>query len=820
MRRELCLDVTKCIACCANRRLFGSAGEHGPSAARLATQLDAALTEVNHGGRREELTLLPSPQRRPVSFIPRTMTRRNMPSGLLVALALIVLPGLALVGLQTYQVRERAPQLTLNREWVVHTFEVINTAQTLAAAVRDAERGQRRYLLSGEGSYLETYQSASRDVPVLLAKLKSLTGDNPEQQRRWPDLEHQIQIELGELQRTLQLSTHDGISAVQQFIHTDAHSDPMVAIDGLIGAAIATERSLLAQRLARTVESERSNANTARVSAALAMAAMLLGVALLILAFTRARRAEAAHGAGERRFGLLVDGVADHALYMLDEKGRITDWNAGAERLKGYTASEIIGRHLSCFYTEEDQEADVPQHALDTAARDGKYEAEGWRVRKDGSRFFASVVLSALHDASGRLVGFAKITRDITERIQQQQALEEARSALAQSQKMEALGQLTGGIAHDFNNLLHVIKNAIAFVQRRLPGADPDVRRYLDMATQNADRAAGITQRLLAFSRQQPLEPKLLDPNKLLSSMTPLLRSALGERIALETVLSSGIWTVSADINQLETAILNLALNAHDAISEYGKLTIETGNAFLDESYAAAHAEVRPGQYMMIAVSDTGCGMTKEVSARAFEPFFTTKQAGQGTGLGLSQVFGFVKQSGGHVKIYSEPGQGTTVKLYLPRIAAAASEVAKEPEPFVARTYGETILVVEDEEDVRTFTAEALRELGYQVTLAPDAHAALVVLEKLGGVSLLFTDVGLPNGVNGRQLADEARQRWPDIKVLFTTGYARNAIVHHGRLDPGVELIVKPFTQSSLAAKIRQVLDGGVGMSARARTRA
>ncbi len=743
-----------------------------------------------------------------------------MPSGLLVALALIVVPGLALVALQTYQVGARAPQLTQNRESVVHTFEMITTAQALATALRDAERGQRRFLLSGEDSYLDVYQKATRDVPILLAKLKGLTRDNPEQQRRWPNLEHQIDIELGELQRTLQLSTHDGFSAVQHFLRTDAHFDAMVTIDGLIGAAIATERSLLAERLARTVEDERSIANTAQASAALAVAAMVLGVALLMLAFTRARRAETAHDAGERRFGLLVDGVADHALYMLDEKGHITDWNAGAERLKGYTATEIIGRHFACFFTEEDQKANLPQQALDAAARDGKYEADGWRVRKNGSHFFASVVLTALHDASGRLIGFAKISRDITERTQQQRALEEARAALAQSQKMEALGQLTGGIAHDFNNLLHVIKNAVAIALRRFPGEDPEVRRYLEMATQNADRAAAVTQRLLAFSRQQPLEPKPIDPNKLLSSMTALLRSALGERIALETVLSSGIWTVSADVNQLETAIFNLALNAHDAISEYGKLTIETANGFLDESYAAAHLEVKVGQYVMIAVSDNGSGMTKEVAARAFEPFFTTKEAGQGTGLGLSQVFGFVKQSGGHVKIYSEPGQGTTVKLYLPRIAGVASEVVKEPEPLVTGTSGETILVVEDEEDVRTFTAEALTELGYQVTVAPDAHAALAVLEKLGGVSLLFTDVGLPNGINGRQLADEANRRWPDMKVLFTTGYARNAIVHHGRLDPGVELIVKPFTQSSLATKIRQVLDGGVGMSARARTRA
>ena len=738
------------------------------------------------------------------------MRARNLPSGLVLALALVVVPGLALVGLQTYQLHISVPQLTQNRAWVVHTFEVITTAQALATAVRDAERSQRRYLLSGEDSYLGIYQRASRDAPALLAKLRSLTSDNPEQQRRWPELERQIDNELNELQGTLQLSTQHGFSAVQEFLRSERHFDAMPTIDALIGAAIATERSLLGERLARTLADERSNADAARASAALAVVAMLLGVVLLLRAFTRAGRAETAHGAGKRRFDLLIDGVADHALYMLDAQGHVTDWNAGGERLKGYAASEIIGRHFSCFYTEEDRQANAPQKALDIATRVGKYAAEGWRVRKDGSRFFASVVLTALHDESGRLVGFAKITRDVTERVQQQRALEEAKAALAQSQKMEALGQLTGGIAHDFNNLLHVIRNAVAIVLRRLPDVDPDVRRYLDMATQNADRAAGITQRLLAFSRQQPLEPQPIDPNRLLSSMTALLRSALGERIALESVLSGGIWTISADINQLETAILNLALNARDAIVEYGKLTIETANIFLDESYAEMHAEVTPGQYVMLAVSDTGSGMPKEVAARAFEPFFTTKEAGRGTGLGLSQVFGFVKQSGGHVKIYSEPGQGTTVKLYLPRLAASAVNIAKESESLVARTTGETILVVEDDEDVRSFTADVLSELGYRVTVAPDAHAALTALGGLGGVDLLFTDVGLPGGINGRQLADEVQRRWPAVKVLFTTGYARNAIVHHGRLDPGVALIVKPFTHSSLAAKVRQVLDGGI----------
>jgi CheY-like chemotaxis protein len=372
---------------------------------------------------------------------------------------------------------------------------------------------------------------------------------------------------------------------------------------------------------------------------------------------------------------------------------------------------------------------------------------------------------------------------------------------------MEALGQLTGGIAHDFNNLLHVIKNSIEIVLRRLRDLDPGVRQYLEMAIQNADRASTLIQRLLAFSRQQPLNPRPLDVNKLVSGMADLLRSALGESVGMETVLASGLWTASVDPNQLETSILNLAVNARDAMPRTGKLTIETGNAFLDEAYAARHVEVKPGQYVMISMSDTGTGMPKEVVDRAFDPFFTTKDPGRGTGLGLSQVFGFVKQSGGHVKIYSEPGSGTTVKIYLPRHTAAPLIVAKEPDPISAGSVGETILVVEDEEDVRKFTVDVLSELGYRVTSAADGQLALKELEKLGGVQLLFTDVGLPNGMDGRELTEEARRRWPDIKVLFTTGYARNAIVHHGRLDPGVELIVKPFTQSSLAAKIRKVLD-------------
>jgi CheY-like chemotaxis protein len=369
------------------------------------------------------------------------------------------------------------------------------------------------------------------------------------------------------------------------------------------------------------------------------------------------------------------------------------------------------------------------------------------------------------------------------------------------------VGQLSGGIAHDFNNLLHVITNATEALTRKLQSSDPEIAQLLGMVRRNADRAASLTQRLLAFSRRQPLQPLPLDVNRLVHGMADLLHSSLGESIAVEIVAGGGLWQVSADPNQLETSILNLAVNARDAMPGGGKLTIETTNAFLDESYSVPYKDVAPGQYVLIAVSDNGIGMSSEVISRAFDPFFTTKEVGQGTGLGLSQVYGFTKQSGGHVKIYSELDKGTTVKLYLPRLAGTLVAEGQKSIEFVDRGPAKgSILLVEDEEDVRLFTTRALRELGYEVTAAGNAASALDALGKMKQLDLLFTDVGLPDGMNGRQLADEVRRRHPQVKVLFTTGYARNAIIHHGRLDAGFELIGKPFTQTSLARKIASVL--------------
>jgi PAS domain S-box-containing protein len=397
----------------------------------------------------------------------------------------------------------------------------------------------------------------------------------------------------------------------------------------------------------------------------------------------------------------------------------------------------------------------------------------------------------------------------IAERTEQLRINEEA---LRQSQKMEVVGQLTGGVAHDFNNLLQIIMGNLDTAKRGLNDASPRIIRALESAANGARRAASLTQRLLAFSRRQPLNPKPIDVNALVSGMSDLLHRTLGEATDVLTVQGAGLWRVEADATELESAILNLALNARDAMPAGGRLTIETSNADIDRAYSVMHAEVMPGQYVAISVSDTGSGMSSEVISRAFEPFFTTKPVGEGTGLGLSQVYGFVKQSGGHVKIYSELGQGTSIKVYLPRLAKMVrAEVPDEKISAPEAASEETILVVEDDDDVRAYSVEILRELGYRVIEAHDGPSALSLLERQFRVDLLFTDVVLPGGMTGAQVAAQARGAKPDLKVLFTTGYARNAIVHHGRLDQGVQLITKPFSMSDLATRVRDVLDGLAG---------
>jgi signal transduction histidine kinase len=398
----------------------------------------------------------------------------------------------------------------------------------------------------------------------------------------------------------------------------------------------------------------------------------------------------------------------------------------------------------------------------------------------------------------------AATNRELLEQVGRREAAE---NQLRQAQKMEALGQLTGGIAHDFNNMLGVIMGSLDLVTRRVKKGDFAIERFLTAASLAAERAATLTQRLLAFARQQPLSPQPLDANKMIVSMSDLLQSTLGEQIGVETVTAAGLWPIHVDTQQLENAILNIAINGRDAMPDGGKLTIETANTHLDDAYCRQNPEAQPGQYVMLAITDTGIGMPADVTARVFDPFFTTKPTGKGTGLGLSQVYGFVKQSQGHIKIYSEPGAGTTVKIYLPRLIGNAQEIKRAAtEPMRTGDRSEAVLVVEDDSLMRRLTADALHELGYTVFESENAAGALATLDRVADIKLLFTDVVMPD-VNGKKLADEALRRRPGLKVLFTTGYTANAVVHGGVLDQGVNLISKPFTLDQLATKVRAVLD-------------
>ena len=528
----------------------------------------------------------------------------------------------------------------------------------------------------------------------------------------------------------------------------------------------------------------------------------LIGFAKVTRDLTERKAADEELRRSEERFRLLVQSVTDYAIYMLSPEGRISSWNAGAERFKGYASDEIMGEHFSRFYTEEDRQAGIPKIALETARREGRFEAEGWRVRKDGSSFWASVIIDPVKDDSGELIGFAKVTRDLTEK----RSIEEQ---LRQSQKMEAVGQLTGGVAHDFNNLLTGIGGSLEMMQMRLAqGRTADVERYFIAAQGAVRRAAALTHRLLAFSRRQTLDPKPTNVNRLVKGIDELVRRTVGPSVQVELVGASGLWPTLVDPNQLENALLNLCINARDAMPSGGKLTIETANKWLDER-AARQQDLPVGQYVSVCVTDTGVGMSPELISKAFDPFFTTKPLGEGTGLGLSMIYGFARQSGGQIRVYSEVGQGTTMCLYLPRHDEEASvdDDGELSAPSLPVGEGEVVLVVDDEPTIRMLIAEVLAEVGYEVIEAPDGPAGLRVLESNARVDLLITDVGLPGGMNGRQVADAARVNRPDLKVLFITGYAENAVISSNRLEKGMFVMTKPFPIETLAGRIREIIE-------------
>ena len=549
-----------------------------------------------------------------------------------------------------------------------------------------------------------------------------------------------------------------------------------------------------------------------------------VGATCTIIDLTQRKAAESALRESEARFR----NMADHApvmMWVTEPDGSCSYLNRGWYDFTGQSKDEALGfGWLKAVHPDDAAEAE--RAFIDANANAGPFRVDYRLRRSDGVYRWAIDAASPRFGAEGQFLGFVGSVIDINERREAENVLAnlnetlerrveeeiaqrtEAEDALRQSQKMETLGQLTGGIAHDFNNLLQIITGNLDILRRAMPGDSPRLQRAVDHAFRGAERAAVLTQRLLAFSRRQPLAPKTIDPNKLVAGMSEMLHRTIGEAIAIETVHASGLWRVEVDPNQLENAILNLAVNSRDAMVNGGKLTIEAANTHLDRDYAERHSGVVAGQYVVICVSDSGSGMDAATAERAFDPFFTTKEVGKGTGLGLSMVYGFVKQSGGHLKIYSEPGEGTTVKIYLPRHHGIEDETEEETIDGAPPVGAETVLVCEDDDDVRAYSVESLRELGYRVIEAPDGESALRLLESEdGGVDLLFTDIVLPGGMTGAVVAEQARALQPGLRVLFTTGYARNAIVHQGRLDPGVELLSKPFSYAELAVRIRDLLD-------------
>ena len=523
----------------------------------------------------------------------------------------------------------------------------------------------------------------------------------------------------------------------------------------------------------------------------------LVGFAKVTRDITERRAAQEALRESEERFRLLVQGVTDYAIYMLSPTGNITNWNSGAERIKGYTHDEVVGTHFSRFYTEEDRATDAPAHALATAARERRFEKEGWRVRKDGSRFWANVVIDAIHNEQGALIGFAKVTRDITEKKRAEEALERANAALFQSQKMEAIGQLTGGIAHDFNNLLAVMASSLDVISTR--PHEPPNSRLLESMRRAVERGATLTQQLLSFARQQPLQAEECNLNRLIGSFEAVLRRAGNSSIAVDFSLAPALKPVLVDAARFEAALLNLVVNARDAMPQGGQLTIATANV---ELIAQQINHLAAGEYVRVSVTDTGTGMTPEVAARAFEPFFTTKEIGKGTGLGLSQVYGFITQSGGDVLLESDVGTGTTVAIYLPAMAGATDDADTEANADTDAAI-DTVLIVEDEPDVMEVAAELFRSIGYEVLTAGNGHDAIDILKRRSDIDVLFTDVMMPNGMSGIELARFAREHCPGVKVILASGYPLPALkAQHGSLDD-FAFMSKPYRLSELAKKLR-----------------
>jgi signal transduction histidine kinase/CheY-like chemotaxis protein len=674
------------------------------------------------------------------------------------------------------------------QSWIAHSYEVIDSLRAILADGLDAETGQRGYLLTRKPSYLKPFHAAEARLDRDIDRFRLLTRDNPKNQKRAEELRKMFADRFKVLNAGIILSPYVPSLPPELVSLLDQGKTMMDATRSIIAMGMNEERQLLTGRIQARRAVERSEILAAILVAIIALLVLLIAGFLLVRNNMRLALSEALRARQARVLQATVDNIRDGIL-VFGEEEKVVAFNEIFFRLLDFPDSlAAMGTALKAFDGIDEKLARETLGSL----------PESVQGAQDYARFKRKDRELDVYKTAIPQEGFVVAATDVTERVRAEQSLRNA-------QKMESIGQLTGGMAHDFNNLLQIISANLDLLVKNEGDASKRATR-LQSAVAAVERGARLTGQLLAFARRQALDPRSTNLGRAVQEMTDLLRRTLGERIEVEAMVAGGLWNTMVDRSQVENAILNLAINARDAMPDGGKLTIEVANAFLDDTYAAAHSEVIAGQYVMLAISDTGMGMPPDVIARAFDPFFTTKPEGQGTGLGLSQVFGFVKQSGGHVKIYSEIGEGTTIKLYLPRSRKPQDmRESLYEQPVIGGT--ETILVVEDDDGVRAAVTDLLSEMGYTVLKASNAEEALTILKAGARVDLLFTDVVMPGQIPTRELARRARESHPGLRVLFTSGYTQNAIVHNGKLDDDVFLLSKPYRKDDLARKLRSLLD-------------
>jgi PAS domain S-box-containing protein len=719
---------------------------------------------------------------------------------------------LVVAGLSAFLIYNQLDTVSRARAWVQHTRTVIESTQRLLATTQEAEAAERSYLLTEDPAYIGSAHAALAALPGQETGLPKLVRDDPAETVQVRRLIEAVEQRRTAIAQVFALAARGDLASARAMVVAGHGRAAMELIGRDAGDVITLENTLLATRTNQARAAQSWSLTVGIAVALVALLTLIVGIVLLARANQRLNRAfaelqtaEAARGALGALTRAIFNNAPDYLIVLdveADDRFVVADINPALEKALSVTAAQVRGRAIDELLPAAAAQRLIAHYQRVRAggrpvtSRDQLVQLPG------GPRVWESILapVPASDGAGDRLIGSV---RDITDRVR-------ADERLRDSQRLEAVGQLTGGVAHDFNNLLQVIRGNLELLQGAVQGDERATAR-LRNALYGADRAAQLTRQLLAFARRQPLAPKVVNLSRLIRDMADLLRRTLGETIEVETVVAGGLWNTIADPAQVESALLNLALNARDAMPGGGRLTVELTNAALDEAYASTAREVTAGQYVMLAVTDTGEGMTDEIRARVFEPFFTTKGDGKGTGLGLSMVYGFVKQSHGHIQIYSELGHGTTVKIYLPRSRQAEEAPQPAPAPSAASDQSRTILVVEDEDAVREAALAMMDELGYRRLEAADAAAALAIVEAGAEVHLVFTDVVMPGPLRTREFAQRLKALRPGLPVLFTSGYTDNAIIHQGRLDEGVHLISKPYAKADLARRIAQLLADASG---------